>query len=397
MGSPEDFWASIRPRERANGATSYAVLYRLDGKQCTLTLRDERQAEALKAAIKAHGIHRALEMNGYEIRRDEPKAAPLTVGQWLRRHIDQLTGVEQKTTDDYNRYLREDIEPHLGQIPLTKLTEEDIAAWVKHLETTPRKKTGKVPSPKLIKNLHGFLSGGLAAAVPKLIPANPAAGRRLPRTTGEATEDDDLDGHERRMLTHEEFASLHDAIIEPYRPMLRFMVASGFRWGEVSALKPGDVDRKESVVRVRRAWKYSSKGYQLGPPKTKRSRREVNIPKDILDSLDYTNEFLFTNALGGPVRYPKFRAIWDRAVVKAKLDDNPTPHCLRHTCGSWLLNAGEPMLAVSRHLGHANISVTADVYGHTDRKSHQAIAKKMSQLLNPAKPPKAPRAKRVTE
>ncbi|OBG75342.1 MULTISPECIES: site-specific integrase [unclassified Mycobacterium] len=379
LTNAQDFWASIRTRERANGDKSYAVLYRLDGGQRVLTFRDEKLAEAFKAAIKAHGIGRALELHGYEIRTDDPAPA-MTVAQWVRRHIDNLTGVEQYTLDSYERYLRQDIEPHLGNIPLAKLTEEDIAGWVKHLESTPRTKTGRVPTPKTIRNLHGFLSGALAAAVPKHIPANPAAGRRLPRATGEAS-DDDIDGDDVRMLSHEEFAALLDATIDHYKPMLRFMVASGFRWGEVSALKPGDVDREAGTVKVRRAWKYASKGYYIGPPKTKRSRRTVNIPKDVLDALDYDHEWLFTNAHGGPVRYPAFRAMWDRSVAKAKLDDNPTPHCLRHTCGSWLLAAGEPLVNVSRHLGHENVAVTADVYAHVDRRGHQAIADTMAKLL----------------
>jgi integrase len=380
----QDRWASIRRRDRANGEPSFAVLYRLDGGQRTLTFRDEPPAEAFKAAIKAHGIHRALKMHGYEIRTDAPKAA-LTVAQWCRRYIDQLTGVEQYTLDSYERYLRQDIAPRIGDIPLAKLTEDDIAEWVQQLATTPRAKTGRVPMPKTIRNLHGFLSAALGAAAarkPPLIPANPAAGRRLPRATGAVKDaDGDDDGHERRMLTRDEFARLHAAIIDPYKPMLRFMVASGMRWGEVAALRPGDVDRAECEVRVRRAWKYGSSGYHLGPPKTERSRREVSIPKDILDALDYTREYLFTNANGGPVRYSKFRDIWDRAVVKAELTDNPTPHCLRHTCGSWLLNAGVSMLTVSRFLGHENITTTINIYGHDDKKSHQAAAKKMARLL----------------
>ncbi len=124
--SGPDHWASIRPRDRANEETSYAVLYRLDGKQGTLTFRAKPLAEAFKAEIKAYGIHKSLERNGYEIRRDGPTTA-MTVAQWLRRHIDHLTGVEQKIIDDYKRYLELDIEPHLGHIPLAKLTEEQIA------------------------------------------------------------------------------------------------------------------------------------------------------------------------------------------------------------------------------------------------------------------------------
>ncbi|GAB3029485.1 hypothetical protein MBOU_14380 [Mycobacterium bourgelatii] len=125
QGSAQDFWASMRPRKRANGDTSYAVLYRLDGGQRTLTFRDERQAEAFKSAIKAHGIHRALSMHGYEVARSEESSTPpVTVAQWCRHHNAHLTGVEQYTLDTYDRYLRLDIEPSLGDIPLARLTEE---------------------------------------------------------------------------------------------------------------------------------------------------------------------------------------------------------------------------------------------------------------------------------
>lgn len=390
-GSTSDYWASIRKRERKNGTIAYTVLCHLDGRQFPVTFdNSEAHAEAFKAAVKAHGIHRALKMHDLEPPRNEAAAAaPITVAQWCRHYIDHVTAAEDEyTIDCYERYLRMDIETQpIGSIPLTKLTEGDIAAWVNTLASTPRVKTGRPPAPKTIRHWHGFLSAALGAAVPKHIPANPAAGRSLPKTTaGERADldDDDIDGHERRSLTAEEFAALSDAIIEPYKPMLRFMMASGFRWSEVSALKPGDVDRKTGEVRVRRAWKWSSKsGYHLGPPKTTTSRREITIDKDILDSLDYTQPWLFTNALDGPVRYPKFRDIWDRAVKKAKLEDNPTPHCLRHTCGSWLLNSGEPMMAVSRYLGHANIATTVNIYGHVDKKTHKALANKMAKLLKP--------------
>jgi integrase len=386
-GSPQDYWASIRKRERKNGNFAYTVLCHRDGRQFPVTFDSEIHAEAFKAAVKAHGIHRALKMHDLEPpRRNEAGAAPMTVAQWLRHHIDHLTGVEQYTLDVYERYLRLDIAPTLGDIPLKALAEEDIAVWVKTMEVTKSKKTGRVPKPKTIANRHGFLSGALSAAVAKgLIPANPAAGRRLPRTTGDPNETDD-DDDDMRMLSRAEFDALFDACAEHYRPMLRFMVASGARWGEISALKPGDVDKDAGTVKIRRAWKYSSKGYQLGPVKTKRSKRTINVSDDVLTAIDYTQQWLFTDERGGPVRYHLFKEpVWDRAVAAAKLDPKPTPHDLRHTCASWLLAAGQPLTTVSRILGHENIQITADTYTDVDRTSHQAAADAMAKLLKPDK------------
>lgn len=92
---------------------------------------------------------------------------------------------------------------------------------------------------------------------------------------------------------------------------------------------------------------------------------------------------MFTNQRdGGPVRYPGFRRyVWDPAVAAAKLDPAPTPHDMRHTCASWMLAAGQPITTVSRHLGHENISVTADIYADVDRTAFKAAADVMAGLL----------------
>jgi integrase len=364
--------ASIRPPgTRKDGSKYWSVLYRYEGKQRSSSWNDEADAKQFKTLVETVGAEKAREIVGIP---PLLKTDGITVGQWLDRYIKALTGVEQYTVDKYKQYAR-DIKPILGPIPLTALSAEDVGRWVNHLEQK-QSRLGRPLAPKTIQNMHGFLSAALGAAVPRHISVNPAAGRRLPKGDGDEVDVDD------RVLSHDEFARLLAAVTEPWRPMVEFMVASGFRWGEVSALQPADVDRKTNTVRVRRAWKYSSGGYSIGAPKTKRSRRTVDIDKAVLDKLDYSHEWLFVNRDNGPVRYQGFRRrIWDVAVKRAKLDPAPTPHALRHTCGSWMLNAGVPITVVSRHLGHESIQVTVDIYGHLDRTTSAQAAAVMGQLL----------------
>lgn len=357
--------ASIRTRTRKDGSASHSVLFTIDGRQTSVTFDDRGTAEKFRALVDAVGGQRA--MAAWEIA-DVPKQVRrgMHLAEWLDLHIAQLTGVEQLTLDVYERYVRRDIIPFFGDVPLTLITEADVARWVQHLEASGN-------APKTIRNKHGFLSSALGKAVPTHIPNNPAAGRRLPRGTG----DDD----EMRMLTRDEFARLLEACTEPWRPLLDFMVTSGCRWGEVVALKPSDVDRATGEVKIRRAWKYSSAGYRIGPPKTKRSRRTIRVPAAVLDQLDYSHEWLFVNRDGGPVRYPGFRRrVWDKAVERSQLDPPPTPHDLRHTCASWMLTGGVPMTVVSRHLGHENIAVTVDIYGDVDGASAQLAADFMAGM-----------------
>ena len=92
-----------------------------------------------------------------------------------------------------------------------------------------------------------------------------------------------------------------DNVTEPWRPLVEFLVASGARWGEVTALRPIDVDRATGTVRITRAWKPIAGGYELGPPKTRKSIRTMNVPATVLDKLDYSGDFLFTTRAGRPV------------------------------------------------------------------------------------------------
>jgi integrase len=350
--------ASLRTRKRGDGSTSWSVLYTINGRQTSVTFDSEEDASKFKILVDTLGAERAMSAWGIA---DTPKAASggLTLVQWLTRYVDHKTGCEQLTLDHYQRYTRQ-VSEFFGDLPLAAITSEDVSNWIKSLEAIGNK-------PKTIANKHGFLSSALSAAVPTHIPANPTAGRRLPRGTGD---DDEI-----RMLTKDEFARLLAGTEESWRPLMEFLVVSGCRWGEAAALKPGDVDREDCSVKIRRAWKRSSKGYTIGATKTKRSRRTIKIPKRILDQLDYGNEYLFTNRRGGPVRYMNFRRdVFDRAVAAADLDPPPTPHDLRHTCASWMLNGGVPSSVVSRHLGHESIKITHDIYGDVDQASAQLAA-----------------------
>ena len=76
------------------------------------------------------------------------------------------------------------------------------------------------------------------------------------------------------------------------------------------------------------------------------------------------SEFVFPAAGGGFLRYHNWRRrVWLPAVESAGLE-GVTPHGLRHTCAAILINSEANPILVQRRLGHANISITLDTYGH---------------------------------
>lgn len=379
--------ASIRTRYRNDGTPYFSVSWREGGRKGTqpsLSWETMADAEHCKRLVEQVGGEKAREIMKIV---QAPRQA-LTVRQFLGQHIDRLTGIEAGTAARYRAYVRNDLAA-LGEIPLTALSRDDVARWINDMQQ-PDEDTGRITSGKTIANKHGFLAGALNAAVRDgLLKANPCEGNRLPR----------WDRADMTFLERDEFRTLIAAVPEYWQPLVQFLVSSGCRWSEATALKPAAVDLVAGTVRITKAWKTGDGGYKLGVPKTKMSVRTINVPTTVLEQLDLTGEWVFTNsgrgqghfsggvvrADEGPVRIHSFNPnVWAPAVKRAQkegLRKKPRVHDLRHTCASWLIQAGRPLPAVQQHLGHESITTTVGVYGHLDRASGQGNAAAIAGML----------------
>jgi len=185
--------ASIRDRKKADGTQYWAVLYRLDGKQTSTSFTDFTAAQSFCELVNKFGVRNALATLKADV-----TTTGWTVESWLRHHVDHLTGVDANTVAKYRAYIRNDIAEPLGAIPLTALTREHVVVWIKGMRAPNSE--GKVPSSKTVTIKHGFLAGGLNAAVAAgHLPANPSSGMRMPR---------DDDPREMVFLTPDQFAHL---------------------------------------------------------------------------------------------------------------------------------------------------------------------------------------------
>lgn len=370
--------ASLRSLNRKDGSTCVQVLYRLGGKQTSTSFEDLVTATRFKGLVDKFGPERALSTLG-----TDPDMTAMTVNEWVNHHIAHLTGVAKSTVYDYRSYLKNDIGPAIGDVPLSGLTSDHIAVWVQLLVENGA-------SGKTVSNKHGFLSSALNAAVRAgRMTSNPAAGQRMPTT----------ERAEMICLSRDDFRRLLGHTTEHWKPLVEFLVASGCRWGEATALKPSDIDLADNTVRITRAWKrtYDRGGYELGPPKTKKSKRTINVPAQVLAKLDLSHEFVFVNKAGRHVRGNGFHdRVWRPAVEKTwpSKDDNGTPivngsipvlrpriHDLRHTCASWMVMARVALPVVQQHLGHESINTTISLYAHIDREAMRTAADAVGRAL----------------
>jgi integrase len=164
------------------------------------------------------------------------------------------------------------------------VTQDIDASWLVFLEQD------KGNAPKTIANKHGFLSGGLRAAVEQrpvpLLAFNPCTGMRLPRHG--RSEIDIFDNYEWELF--------EELIIERWRPQAEFGLVSMARPSEIGALLVRDVHPVTGAVRINKAWKDGGSRLVLGDPKTERGIRTVNIPVETLDRLNLSpdgDEYLF--------------------------------------------------------------------------------------------------------
>lgn len=361
--------------ETSSGEVFYEVRYRNPpgGPQRKMRFYGDTEAAALADAnefarlLASIGVVRAVQWWNANLG-DEPGTREMTLDEWWPLHLESITGISEGTRDGYDRTYKRVWSPAIGRMPLSSITRPDIAKVVNA--------RAKKVADKSVANEFVVLSGCLRAALlDGHIRAMPTEGIKLPRNTDH--ESDDM-----RFLTHAEWDTLHDALPEHYRPLFTFLVGTGCRWGEAEALTVGDifqapitlpngdtVDRWQ--VRIVKAAKWNPSGAvrTVGPTKTRRGRRTITLPPEVISELapllarDNT-ERLFLALRGGPLRHKPVYDMWVKATAKAQLKPPPRIHDLRHTHVAWLIAAGVSLPVIQARLGHEQITTTIDRYGH---------------------------------
>ena len=213
-------------------------------------------------------------------RKPEKVRPEMPFGDWLTYWYENHSKpkIRPTTQETYESRIRLHIIPEIGDIPLNKLTQNDLQQFYGRLKKSGRKrftdKYGEGLSDRMVRMCHATCRSALEKAVQDgLIRVNPAIGCKLPPKKA----------REMQVLTREELQRfLIQAKFEGYYEVFLLDLATGLRRGELMALQWDDLNFKTGVLNVNKQV-YDVRGQlQISTPKTKNSVRKIVLPPAVV-------------------------------------------------------------------------------------------------------------------
>ena len=353
------------PRPRAytakDGTVTWKVRIRHNGRETSETFPNRSAADIFCADVKGHGVDYAIRLRD----RADRERRGHTLDQVLDDYLEWLAPrvKSDRTVKDYRRRYELAIRPHLGSRPVVALAQADVRDWIDKLVAA------RHLSPKSIADRHALLHALVKHAMGHgWADVDACADTDLPkRRKGQP-----------RGLRPAEWQALHSAlrVIDRHAADLaEFLLGTGWRWGEATALSVWDVedDGQRVWVTVTQVMRRGATGRAriVEDAKSDAGLRRVQLDRETATMLRRrmieatSGGLVFTTGTGAAWHHSHFRSrAWEPAVKAANLARHPTPHWLRHTHVAWLAQGGMVSLPeLQARLGHASIQTTIDVYG----------------------------------
>ena len=313
-------------------------------------------------------------------RRSEKIKPDMPFGDWIDFWYQNYSAPKLRPTTQacYSGRIYTHIIPSVGNIPLNKLTQNDLQQFYARLKKSGRKKHvdkfGEGLSDRMVRSCHTTCRTALEKAVTEgLIRINPAVGCKLPPKKAK----------EMQVLTPPEITRfLIQAREEGYYELFLLELTTGMRRGEILALKWRDLNLKTGELHISRQVLKVNGKVLISTPKTKSSNRMILLPPEMTELLAELktrtdSEWIFPSPLDltqprhPSAVYHRFQKILERANCK-----RVRFHDLRHTFATMALENGMDIKTLSAMIGHVSAETTLNIYSHiTDAMQQQAAAR----------------------
>lgn len=380
------------------------------------------------------GVLREVDLGRYVSPEERNETELMSLNTFLDKWLEvRKTNVAQKTFAEYEGNLDRHVRPHLGKIPVGRLTTIEIqtfyAKLARHVSRTV-KGTPRPMGPAGIRKVHAVLRAALETAVEwRIRTDNPARYAKPPK----------LAQVERPAITSEMGRAFVEAAKTAPRGIVYLVGVLGLRPNEYLGLQWSDLEWDTRRLTIKRVLNRSKGGgWIFEDTKTKKSRRTIVLPDELIPLLRehrarqlekrmlagnrwQDHRLIFCTDLGQPLHqvdiaardFKRIVAASNEAITKAAQDkqkaalaaastraerrdlnqhyearlreallpDNIRPYDLRHACATILIEQGEDLKIVADQLGHSTIRLTADTYGHTTEGMKRRAAIKINSAL----------------
>ena len=234
---------------------------------------------------------------------------------------------------------------------ILNLTTTEIRDYIQNLEATPKTKAHYL---SVFNSFYNYMIFN------EKLSANPCSGIRSPK----------LEKKLPNYLTGEEIDKLLDIkLIKPidYRnkAMLEVLFATGTRISELINLKLNQIDFDECIIRVLGKGK-KDRIIPIGNTAFEYLALYINEYRPFILKTR-VSEYVFVNKNGTKMSRQGFFKILKKLVASSGIEKEVSPHTLRHSFATYLLNNGADLRVIQELLGHENL-VTTEIYSHLSNK-----------------------------
>jgi integrase/recombinase XerC len=198
-----------------------------------------------------------------------------------------------------------------------------------------------------------------------IIPANPLANAKIPK----------YEHNSAIFLTESEMEFVLN-IPDDDTPLglrnkaiMEVLYSSGLRIGELAALKCKDLMLSQQLIKVT-GKRRKTRLVPLGSYAQKALKNYLAIRKNLLQ--EKQTEYLFISKNGNPLSADELRYIVDKYLKTIEKSKRYSPHSIRHSFATHLLDHGADLRTIQELLGHSSLTST-EVYTHTSIKKLKEI------------------------
>lgn len=331
-------------------------------------------------------------LHEYEIKLTKPQS-DITFADYIRYWLSIAERkVDEVTFQGYDSLATRHILPYFDEnaVKLQAVNLHTLQTYIDEKAAHGLIKTKGGLSPRSLKLHKNILHQTLEEAVKQeLLPNNPSHYLVLPQGNR----------FEAGYYTAEQLQALFEAIAdEPLYPLVKITALYGLRRSEVLGLKWDSINWDNGTLTIKHTVSKVTKAVEKDKTKNQSSFRSFPLipeaekifrqmkSEETRNKRDFgkkyqINDYIFKWS-DGHTYSPDY--VTDKFSKLLKKHNLPHIrfHDLRHSCASLLLNNGFHLKDVQEWMGHADIKMTANVYGHLDVSRKQNMAGKLSGVLN---------------